>query len=200
MSKKEPVVIGPAQGVRERKEVLKYVDEKYMELFNIIPAPTHYLFVARQGTEIVGSMGTDFGNEEKLLRLERVYRFDPRRTPFPIVRDTIIEYGRWIATVPGISGALLYVATIHALSKGKMYGLCEHVDDVHKAAMKLGIKFHEVPDAKLVPENIPEIGTTFYATPPFPKFYMVDIQQAQSVMEPKMQHLVSKKRIVFTSN
>lgn len=192
-----PVFIGLAHSTQERKEALEFVDRKYLEIFDTTPPPAQILFVATQETKIVGTMGIDFGNEEKLLRLERIYQFNPSVAPFPVIRNLIIEYGRWIVTVPGISGALIYVATVHALSKGRVYGWCEHTDDVHRAAARFSINFHDVPEAKFVLEEVEEKNRIFYADSPPLKFYMMLLSQIKDALEPKIQHVVKRKRIIL---
>ena len=197
MRRAVPIVIDLVQNDKERQEALEFIDQKYLEIFETTPPLSQNLFTARCGVDIVGTMGTDFCNEKEKLRLEKIYQFDHHLTPFPVIRDQIAEYGRWVATVPDISKALLYAAIIHARSKRKIYGWCEHTDDVHRVATRFGIKFHNVPGAQLVLENVEKKNRIFYTTSAPLKFYMVLLLQAQEALKPKMQHLIKKGELVL---
>lgn len=187
---REIVRICLAASRAERSEGESFIERTYRETFGTAPPPSHYLIVAKRGCDVVGTVGIDTCDEGKALRLESLYSFDEKRSPLPYERDKIMEYGRWISSIPRISGPLLFAASTLALNMGKEYGWCEHTQDVHRITLRLGIAFYEVPGARLHVDQIPASDRTFYENASKSRLYMVSVRQVRESTRKATEHLV----------
>lgn len=192
-----PITVEIVEDGDKRCEVLQFINKKYLEVFETTPPATQVIVAARCGSEIVGTLGLDSCDEDGFLRLEKIYRFDHSRTPFPVERDLIVQYTRWIATTPGASVGLAYLGTFYAYERGKRYGWFEHAHHVHRAAMRLGITFHAVRDAILLIDRIPEHQRAFYAAPPPLELYMASLLEIKESLRPQAERLTAEGKLVF---
>src|SRR5882724_3892043 len=76
------------------------------------PPLPQFLFGAYIKGNICGTIGIDFGSDEKPFHLERHWRFNQSQTPLPFEREKMAEIGRWMAKHPGVSVILFYAATL----------------------------------------------------------------------------------------
>ena len=158
-----------------RRTALQFIKGHYGVTLGTDPAdePDH-LFVATQHDEIVGTMGINFWSTGGLPRLARIYRFNWKSAPHPVVPKTIVEYCRWTATTPYVSNALIYAATEFAMREGKTCGWCEHSDEVHRICTRMGLVLHVV-DARLEISAVADGDKMYYDQNPSVKFYMCDL-------------------------
>lgn len=197
MDSDSPYVIQLAKTPIAKKEAKEFVDQEYLNLFKALPPLAQFYFVAKHNGKIVGTMSLDFSLENDSLWMEKIYRFDPATAPLPVIKEKIVQYGRWIAKVPGVSEMLTYSATVYAEKQGRIYGWCEHNDKVHRIAQRFGIIFYPVPGAILILENMPPETRAYYTTPPLMKFYMVSVPQIREALQPKVEILKESGKIVF---
>ena len=196
-SNNSKIIIGLAESETAKREAWTFVEQKYLEIFKAAPPHAQYYFVAKQNNKIVGTLSVDFCLESEKIWLEKIYEFDEKSAPFPVLRDKIIQYGRWLTSVSGISESLIYAATCHAERHGRLYGWCEHNDKVHRVAERLGIAFRPVSGAKIIFKNMPSETQAYYKTPPLMKLYMVSVSQIREVLESRVQSLVDSGQISF---
>lgn len=197
MNKSNSVVVTLAEEEREKSEALAFINKKYLKKFGTTPQASHLVFVARCGGQIVGTIGLDYCDKDGLLYLEKIHQFDHRSAPFPVIRNKVAQFGRWISDVPDISSALLYAATVCAKHQGKIYGWCEHTDVVHKIASRFNIVFYPVPGTKLILENVPDADRAFYEKAPQPKLYITFLPQVQEALEQRVLPLIESGKLVI---
>ncbi|TSC89201.1 MAG: hypothetical protein G01um10143_582 [Parcubacteria group bacterium Gr01-1014_3] len=161
------------------------------------PPPPDVLFVATNGSEIVGTTGLDIGEVNKPLPLEIIYEFDKAKTPWPFHREKNIQYGRWMVTMRGIADALIYVAAKHGLTQGKTHTISEAKDHIKAKLDQLGIDARVILDARLMMDRISKDGLGYYLDLPAPKLYMMDLSQMVEAMEPNVRRSVKAGFIVF---
>lgn len=195
--KKSPIIINLVQTEEEKAEVTKFVNEKYVKLFKTTPPKAQILLVAKRDSKIVGSVALDFCENGEMVSLGKIYDFNHSEAPFPVIPEKIVQYVRLIAIVPNLSGALLYAATVHAISQGKLYGWVEHTDKVHIAIARLGVKFLPVSGAELLIENVLEKNRIFYSTHEPMKLYMVSVPDVAKALESYTYQLIEDNCIIL---
>lgn len=196
--KNTPVVISLVEKDSEREEAIAFMNAIASERYRCAPPPPpEIIFVAKRDDEIVGVMALEFGDEQGVFPLEKIYKFDYRVTPWPFVRNEVAQFGRWMAKVRGISIALMYAATLYAIHQGKVYGLTEVKPYILKHTREIGIELREIPGATLVPGNIPESGKPYYLAPPPPKLYMVNLRQKEQALRDETIKAVREGRIIL---
>ena len=161
------------------------------------PPPPDVLFVAKNGEEIVGTTGLDLGEINKPLPLENIYNFDKAATPWPFQGEKIVQYGRWMVTVPGIADALICSAAQYGLAHGKTHTISEAKDHIKLKLDQLGIDARVIADAKLILERISKDGLGYYLDPPPPKLYMMDLSQMVQALGPGVARSVKSGFIEF---
>jgi hypothetical protein len=178
-------IIKAADQLREKG--LEFIQEHYGLAFGTTPPdePDH-LFVActniglREPT-IIGTIGISVWKPTEPIRLARIYDFDWELAPRPILPESIFEYGRLIATRPGISKALIAAASQYALYIGRTSGWCEHTDAVHRICLSFGLSFISV-EAPLRENLVAEGDKEFYRSNPSVKLYMTDAKEWVSTL------------------
>ena len=192
------LTVGLVKRKIERRAAQDFINQKYTELFQATPPEAQHYFVAKKNDKILGTFSLDFCLEGEQIWLEQIYRFNHAVAPLPVERNKIVQYGRWITSIPGISESLIYAASVFAEKHDRLYGWCEHNDKVHKVAERLGIVFYPVPDAELLLENMPPATRDYYLRPPTMKLYMVDSAQIRRALETKINVLMEAGEICFT--
>jgi len=194
---REAIHIELADTGQKQSEALAFVERTYQKTFGTTPPPPHIVIAGWYQGQVVGTMGINTCDEGRSLRLEELYTFDQSQAPLPCVRDKMMEYGRWVATMPHLSGPLLFAGSCYANRVGKEYGWCEHSDKVHRAALRLGIVFHEVRGAVLQRERVPHTDRAFYEAEEKPRLYMVSVAQVREALRSRTEQLVQHGRLTF---
>lgn len=140
------------------------------------PPPPQFLFGAYRDGKVVGTIGLEFGTEEKPLPLESHWEIERTKTPLPFVEEAMVEIGRWMAERPGVSTALFFAATLFALSRGKQYCLAEMKPKIAEHSTGLGFIMLPVQGAKILIDQISESGRPYYLDNP-PSLYMLRVEQ-----------------------
>lgn len=194
-----PIIIRLVQCDKEQQKVIDFIDQKYIQLFNTTPPMSDVYFIAKQKDNIVGCSSLDFCDENGLMPISKIYNFNHASAPFSTIGNKGAQYGKWIVTIPYISGALLYIATTYALYCKKEYGWCEHTDAVHKIAERLGVSFLPILHAQLQIENVTEKNRVFYNTAEPMRVYMMNLHDMKKGLETKVKRLIQTNRIVVQS-
>lgn len=200
LEKNNPIVISLVTDIQERQRVIAFINKvafKWHQCFP--PPPPPILFVAKQESEIVGTIAFNFGDKNRPLPLERIYGFDYSKTPWPFVREKITQYGRLTAIIPDVAMVISYVTTVYALARGKLYGLAELKDRVAEHQRKIGVKLYLVPGAKLNIDEISEGEKNYYLTSPVPKLYMFSLEQVERDYRKKVTSLIRERKFIIDS-
>lgn len=192
-----PIHIAPAKDADERERVLLFLKPIIGERYHCAPLPLpDIILVASRGSEIVGTVAVEFSGGDELFSLEEVYEFDRKKTPLSFERDRMAQFGRWAASVPGISGALLYASAACALGQGKSYGLGEAKERILERFREFGLLIYFV-DAELVPQKAPEASRNYYTIPPQPRLFMVDLKQKEEALRKRTLEEVERGKIII---
>lgn len=198
MVEQRPIRIGLANQKKDREDAALLINETVERWYHCIPPPPpSVLFVAKDEDRVVGTLGIDLGEEKNPLPIEKIYEFDHTATPWPFDRLKLIQFGKWMASVKGISGVLNYVAVQYAISRGREYGCSEVKEQIAKRLQELGVEVRFIPNAKLLLEKINKEAQGYYLIPPNPKPCMVDLFQMKSALKSSTMLAVSEKRIIF---
>ncbi len=147
------------------------------------PPLPQFLFGAYRGSGICGTIGVDFGSDEKPFHLERHWEFDSSQTPLPFERSKMAEIGRWMAKQPGVSVILFYAATLFSLSHRKVYCLAEMKPKIAEHSMSIGYEMLKVQPAELLSGRISKEQRGYYLENP-PSLYMLRLEQMHQVIRP----------------
>ncbi len=162
-----------------------------MEHFDVKPPPIEVIFVARENSKIVGTLGFDYCNGDGEMPLEEIFAFDKNKTPLTYDPRRSIQFSRWTAENPKISIVLIYASTLYALNRGMCYGWSEQKEKAAKSAIRAGVQLHEVCDAVIRTNSIPREIRRFYTTKPAPKLYMVELGQMLRAASKRTSLLIS---------
>ena len=166
-----------ARSPQERRRVLAFVRRQVRRLYGDgIPPSAQILLFAEQNRRICGTIALDFAESYGKFPLEAIYRIDYAQTPWPFDRTAIAQFGKWWKTRPGIAVHLMHAAHVHALSRGKRFGLCEVKPTVLNRVEELGMTLVEVPGAILQIQGVSARSEGYYVIPPPPQLYMFDIR------------------------
>ncbi len=198
LSATSPVIISLARNDRERGQALALNRAVALRLYNCSPPPpSQCIFTAKQNGEVVGMIALDFDENDAPFRLEKIYDFDRHATPFPFERRNIAEFGRWICVIRGISSALMYVATMYAIRRDKLYSLGEFKERIARRAEELGWQVHFVEGACLLFENVSEEERGYYADPPSPRLVMSDLREREEALRNRTMDAIFKGKIIL---
>lgn len=176
-------------GSDSEDKVLSYINARYLEKFGTVPPKSHTYIWARDHEEKVrGVIALDYANKEGRVPIEELYVFDYASMERQTTGHDGVQFGRWLAEKEpsGVSMMLLYAAVCHAKKAGKRYGWVEHNDAVHRVLTRQGITFYPLPDAKLCIEKVAELNRKYYLTPPLMKPYVMDLTEAEQVLQGTM--------------
>lgn len=192
-----PFVISLVKTDQERTEALDFINKTAAKLYDCDPPPPpEVIFTAKEGAGIVGTVALELGSGQP-FPLEIIYEFDYQKTPWPFQRELIAQFGRWMATVRGISKSLMYKVTEHALLNGKIYGLTEVKEPVRLIVQNMGIELRPIPGARLLIEKIIEKERGYYLSLPSPNLFMVSLQQKLDALKTDVMSLLSSGKVVF---
>jgi len=104
---------------------------------------------------------------------------------------------QWMSTVKGISGPLMYIATMYALRHGKLYAVTELKERIARRAEELGWQVHAVKDARLLLDRIPEVGRGYYVTPPTPRLVMASLKEKEAALRDRTMDAIFEGKIVL---
>ena len=174
--------LGFALSAAERAEAVRYIECRMREHFGGDPPPTRGLIcVARTNGTIVGTMVLQGSPPGEPFPIEDHYDFDGTH-PFHDGRDSVIEGSRWIASVPGISRALVIATMTLARDLGKRRMLIEAKPYSTKRLAELGFICRPIGGASLsiarVRSIVGDSGMPYYLTPPAPCPYLIDLGDA----------------------
>ncbi len=193
----QPVHISLVRNKREREKALSFLQGMIKKWYNCAPLYLPKLvIVAKRGSEIVGTSGIEFIDGRKKFSLEVIYEFDWEKTSFPYPRSLFVECGRWAATIPDISGALLYASAVYALKHGKIYGIGEAKGRVVTRFKELGLDLHFL-DAKLLLEKISPASRNYYVVEPIPQVCMFSVEQEEAALRIGADRAISEGNVVF---
>lgn len=173
----------------ERAIVQGFHEAFILRRFGCKPPPLPEFVLAAYEEEVpVGVVGCDFAPESRRFYLENLYIFDRSKTPLPFVREKIAEIGRWASEDSGLGPLLAEAVASFALTKGKLYGICDLKPAVARLSRELGMRLFAV-DGKLDPlgiERLPPERRPYYEERPLPKMYMMDLAQVQRALRARI--------------
>lgn len=191
----EKVLIKNISAREDIEKAMAFITKIALEKHGASPPPLPEILLAAYSDEkIIGTIGMDFGSEDKLLPIESHWLFDTTTTPLPFLRNKIVEIGRWMAVKPIVSSCLFYAATTLALSHKKLYCLAEMKSKIAQHSTRLGFIMLPIKETTLVPDNIPNDGLPYYLDEP-PSLYMLVVEQMHQIIR---QNSPSLKNVEFT--
>lgn len=170
-----------ARTPEEKAVVMSFVDGLYSSKYGTTPPTADiYTYATRNGV-IVASFGLEFARDG-LFQIERTYRIDRNLLEIPLREDNAVQLSRWASTDAYAGRLAILKAITYALDCGKVYGLAEHDDAIHRHCERsLGVKFIPIAHALVDLSTIPEANRPYYATSSM-KPYVVDLKQIQESM------------------
>ena len=191
------VTISVASG-RERGDVIEYISEEFERIFGSIPPVSDVYFQARCEGNIVGSTALDLGAEGRCLPFEGIYHIskNTRASEILSMRSLGAQFGRWRASVPGISRALVYAPTLYAFESGIEYGWFVAKPNAAHQLKKFGIELLRV-EARLDIQAISPVERPYYLSHPEPMIYLMHLSHTQRSILPALRGLVRSGKIVF---
>lgn len=108
----------------ERADAIFYLSEHMRKKYGSCPPPETTppdLFAAFEGSTVVGTLGLQFGTEQKPLPFEQLFIFDSQSAPVRYNREQTVYYSRWNSSRPSIGLALWLAATKYAIEKGMIF-------------------------------------------------------------------------------
>lgn len=175
-----------------REQALRYIEMNMARFHRVDSNPRdipEYLFVAYCNNIIVGTLGVECA-ENGHFSFEHLYHL-----PKDIVIDSLVSvfYVRWLATLSGVGASLLRVVGCYLLEQGFTTALCimksdilNYVDGDH------GI-WHEIQNAQLVPNNVPQEYRNYFLSEPLPKLYSVHLHEYNAL--PTLQQFMIIKHL-----
>ena len=190
----QPIVIQfvTAEG---RAKALEFIRMRFREKFGADPTPPEIIFAAYKNGDIVATLAIDLADESRMFPWEHAFDHDPTQLPFPIERETSIQFGRWTALIPHISLPLIFSAVYHALRSGKKHAWCVVKSDARDRLRSIGFTLHAIPSTRIATERILPQDMSYYTSTPVPELYVMHLDQLESVIRPQSIALV-KKNIV----
>ncbi len=167
----------------ERAEVLDFIHHEMRRTFGSEPSVTPGLLIfVRLRKDIVGSIAIQDIEKDEMFPIEKHYVSYDTRISFIFERRHVVQGSRWIATKPGVSSALLRAAFTLACSFGKRGMLIEAKPYSIRRLLELGVFCEKISNVSLlqekVYEEVGEIGMAYYATPPLPDLFMIDMEKS----------------------
>ena len=202
MSIQQPVLISLAKEPALIEEALLFINAVAQARHKAAPPPPpEILFSATQDGAVVGTIALDFCDGSRLLLLEHIYHFDtsPFSPEFP--HDTVAQYGRWMCpSLPRISIALAYIATIYSLHFGKTYGWFEAKPFIAKRLSEIGMELEEVSPATLRLEQIHEGGRSYYTEEPVPRIYKMHLERFARALLPAVHAMIQENILILDTS
>lgn len=185
MTRQGPVVIRLADGCT-RNRAVNFIKSVYRKEFGTEPDDYYeHIFVALRNGEIVGTFASQPWRSSKLPRIARIHNFIWDLAPYKPREEEVVEFGRWITRVPGITAGLVYSAAVHSIADKRRIGWCEHTDEVHRVALFLGLQFKKV-SSMLDIERVEAEDREFYRRNPTIAFHMIELAQIASALGEKV--------------
>ncbi len=178
-----------AESPPDKAAVRSFVDKVYMSTYNTVPPIADVYAVVEKDCTVVACIGVEWPGADGKLALERIYRLEKQSFPLGLTTDNGMQYGRWASISPQAGALAIYAATVYALSKGKLYGLVEHNNDVHRHVMRLGIAFWDI-DYALDIIAVDESCREYYARGDM-RPYLVQLEQIENVLAKKARKILS---------
>ena len=153
------------------------------------------MFAASRSDVVVGAIGIFLGGSER-LPLEKSYALDYQSFPEVFERSKTVQIGRWVATAPNISEALLYIAIRHAYQNGYSWGIGEIKPKVLRYFARLGMRVVTLRGLAIV-HNVPAAIRPYYLLPPQPIPCVIHLEDALAVLKEPINKLVIHGRVVM---
>ncbi len=175
-----PLTVSVAIDPGEREIAMRYIHEKMRASFGCEPpTTTGVIFVVKEGARIVGSLVLEGSQNDEPFGIESHYDFDPERSPFPYVRDHIIQAVRWTGSRAHASRMVALATMQVSLAMGKRYIMIEAKPYSVKRLHELGMDFREIEGASLRMDHIRSVvgedGMTYFTEQPAPSLFLMDI-------------------------
>jgi hypothetical protein len=169
----------------ERLQVDEFVTAEYLKRMQVSPPLPDIIFAAFRQQEIIGTIGLEFSEQDDdPIPCEHIFVFDWSVLVLPTCRTKAAHYTRWAVTDQGISGKILYAATVYALAQGKECGWCELKPKVAKLLrINLNIILHEVTGAVISLTSVPDSVKSYYTTKPYPQLYQFELSQMAHALQ-----------------
>lgn len=164
----------------ERNNTTLFIQRIMHEQYHCEPhALPETVFIALRDDELVGAMALSI-SEGGPLPLEETYALDYRTFPGKFSRSEVVQLGRWVATVADLSRALFYASVLHALERGRTWGVGEIKPKVARRFAQMGIHVFPMSGRPNL-ANIPAGVLPYYLLPPSPipsAIILVDAERA----------------------
>ena len=177
----------------EKQEVVLFVNRAMREEYgcdaHALPAT---VFIARDsvvpgGEALVGAIGMSMGRDGP-LPVEQLFLVDHdafNRGLFGCAgsaqdmffhRGEMAQFGRWVASVPGVAAMLIRAAVGHAREHDCAWGIGEAKPAVARHFDRMGIRTVRVPGRAIL-RNVPPNVLPYYTTAPLPGVYLFPLIQ-----------------------
>lgn len=183
--------------VESRAKALEFIRVRFREKFGADPPPPEIIFAAYKDGDIVATLAIDLADESRMFPWEHAFDHDPTQLPFPIERETSIQFGRWTALFPHISLPLIFSAVNHAKQAGKKFAWCVVKSDARDRLRSIGFILHAVPSARIATKRILPQDLSYYTSTPLPELYVMHLDQLEAVIRPQSTALVEKNIVTL---
>ena len=173
------IILG-AQG-EQRSSILLHIEDRMRAAFHCEPPTTHGAICAGIiDKKIMATLVIQGTMSRAPFSLEDQYDFDPSVSPFPFVREEMVQVTRWTSSRRLASLTLIHACAQLAKDMGKKYMLMEAKYTAVNRLEEIGIYCAEIRTAVLnLEKTLQRVGSggmEYYTTQPVPKLYMLDIE------------------------
>ena len=157
----------------ERDAAIEYISTNLHRMHGACPPPQKTppcIFIALEGTSIVGSLAVQFGEKETPLPIEELFSFDTQNTYPPYIREQTVYLSRWNASRANIGLALWLKGSQHAEEIGRTYSCLTVKDTLLDKKPEFKSLWYPILDAKIRMVNIEDCEIPYFleGSPPRP--------------------------------
>lgn len=192
----ETIIITTVQNKEESRQVTKLIQEKYLKLFGTIPGEAQLYIVGRVGERFIGTIGFELPDDKGYLSIPYGYDFDQKDVHPEVTPLNIAQSNRWTSEDSDLGIALVYAVCLYAKKTKKDFLWIEQTPGAHRILTRTGMKFHQIPTAKVALARIHPKDQAYYAKhAPLP--YIMIPKQVISAVSERMKTLERSGKIAF---
>lgn len=185
----------------ERSAATRLIRRKYLELFGTVPSEAETYIIGRHEGAVKGTIGFELPKESGSLSIPERYNFDKSEIPPCVKPDTVCQSNRWTSEEPNpdLSIALVYAVCMYAQARKKEHIWIEQTPGAHRLLTRSGIRFHDIPSAKVMIERVDEKDRAYFRHHD-PKPSIMLPTQVIGALARRMHSLVNAGTIAFDAS
>ena len=183
-------------GETETQAAATFIQEEMFARYGSTPPLAGTTLLAYVDSVLVGTFGFDLCGPQHCFPFERFYHLTPEQD-LPVPRCCqCFYYSRWVAVMQSVSLPLLYATTVAGLRQGKVFGWAVMKPGVVGVLRRAGV-IASVRRTVFLPENLTARQGNYYTTVPMPQLYLLELEQVQTALEPKIRSLIVAEKLLL---